>query len=392
MLDYLAILGLGVATGVFTRLVPGIHPNTVIFSSLPFYFKLNIDLILFMAFISGLSVSHTFHDFLPAIFLGAPEAESALSALPGGEMALRGRGLEAFDYTVFGGLYASLGFVLAGSFLLIFLEPLYGFLESFMGYILLFALLFIVFRSGKLMAAVIALLSGILGQLAFSMPVNQKFVLLPIFTGLFAVPSILNSITSRMELPEQSSCRVSKQVCHRGGALGFLSGWVAGTFPGLGAAVSTSFLTPLMDSKKDFLAAMGGVNTSDILMSFLALHLIGKARSGSSVALEAVAETSFPRIVMLLGMSLVAVAASVPLALKTSRFFTSRIRQGFGYALYLVLTVILALNYYLLGLPGLLILFTSASVGYIAMEAGERACCMAVLIVPAVMFYGGIFI
>lgn len=92
MVEIILIIILGVLTGVFTGLTPVIHPNIVIFGSLPFYFSLDIGFVPYMVFISGLSVAHTFHDFLPAIFLGAPETEAALSTVFGTEIASRGKG------------------------------------------------------------------------------------------------------------------------------------------------------------------------------------------------------------------------------------------------------------------------------------------------------------
>lgn len=389
MLEYLVILLLGVAAGVFTGVVPGIHPNTVIFSSLPLYFYSGMDLVAFMSFLSGMSVSHTFHDFLPAIFLGAPEAEAALSALPGAELAMRGRGLEAFDYTVLGGAVSVLMLVFATPFLVLFLENTYSLLEPFMEYVLMFFLFFIVFRSGW-KSGVVAVLAGSLGLLSFSMNVNQGFVLVPVFAGLFAVPSVFYGLKSDFQLPPQLGPDVSTQHSLRGGIAGFLAGFLAGVFPGIGAAVSTSFLTPLLSSRKEFLAGMGGVNTSDILMSFLALYLIGKARSGASVALESIASVTGSRVVFLAGLSLVAVSLSLPLAFRTSRVFASaiqemRIRYVFGAVLFFVV----AASFFLTGWRGLLILLTSSFVGYAALLSGSRACCMAVLLVPAILFYAG---
>jgi len=107
MIEYIVIILLGVLSGVFTGLIPGIHPNTVIFGSMPLYFYLDIEFLSYLSFIAGLSVSHTFHDFfLPAIFLSAPEADAALSSIPGTQMAAEGRGIEAFYYTVGGGVFS----------------------------------------------------------------------------------------------------------------------------------------------------------------------------------------------------------------------------------------------------------------------------------------------
>lgn len=395
MLEYLIFLGLGITIGVFTGLTPGIHPNTVVFSTLPFYFAYNIDLLVYMSIVAGMNVSHTFLDFLPAIFLSAPEAEAALSSLPGAQMAARGQGLEAFDYTVAGGVFSIVTLLVAAPFLLLFLEPLYKTMEGFMGYLLMFFLFFLVLRSENSTAAfTVAALSGVLGVISLSSNVNQQFVLIPVFSGLFALPSVFNGIDTDFDLPEQYlEPEVEFEQSMRGGVVGFMAGMVAGVFPGLGAAVSTSFLSPLISSRKEFLAGMGGVNTSDIIMSFIALYLIGKSRSGASVALKSISEIGVHEVVFLAGLSLVAVSVSSVLAIQVSRHFSSIVnRLDMKKILYSVSLLLLAVTFQLTGFRGILVLLTSGCIGYAALLSGERAACMAVLLVPAILFYsGGIF-
>lgn len=395
MLFYLGLTVLGVFAGVFTGLVPGVHPNTVIFVSLPFYFSAEIEPLSYGSFIAGLSVSHTFHDFLPAIFLSIPEAEAALSTLPGPEMAAHGKGVEAFLYTVTGGSFSIVAFLIAAPVLFYAAEPVYKFLTPFMQYILLFFLLFLVFKSSDLVAAVtVAVFSGTLGMVAFEVPVNQSFVLMPVFTGLFAVPSIAVTMSKELNIPEQEIGRPETLKSLKGGFTGFLAGLIAGIFPGVGAATSTSFLAPLLDSRKEFLAGMGAVNTSDILISFIAIYLLGKARSGASVALISVTEVSKYQIGLLIGLSIMAVSVSMIIAWKISVPYIRFLRKaGLKKVSFLVLLLFVCLNFYMTGWIGLLILITAAFIGCAAVLSNQRSVCMAVLIVPAVSFYSqGLFL
>lgn len=392
MIEYLVIILLGVAAGVFTGLVPGIHPNTVIFGSMPFYFYSNIGFLNYLSFIAGLSVSHTFHDFLPAIFLSAPEADAALSSIPGTEMAAQGRGIEAFYYTVGGGIFSVLTCIALAPMLFLSLKSIYGFFEPFMAYILLFFLVFMIVDANSILsAAPVALLAGALGVLAFEMPVNQQYILLPVFTGLFAVPAVIRTIGDEASLPEQTDPEIEAETAARGGVIGFIAGIIAGVFPGLGAAASTSFLSPLMDdSEKEFLAGMGGVNTTDILMSFLAVFILGKARSGASVALKSLSQIHAPEVFFLMGGSILAVSVSAPLALKVSGSFVAVLEKiRIEPILFLVLGVIFCSTVYLTGFLGLLILFTATCIGYSSILAGERKLCMAVLLVPSIIFFSG---
>jgi putative membrane protein len=395
MLLYLGLTVLGFLTGVFTGLVPGIHPNTVVFMSMPFYFSTEIEPLTYGSFIAGLSISHTFHDFLPAIFLSIPEAEAALSTLPGPEMAADGKGVEAFLYTVTGGAFSVIAFLIAAPMLLIGAEAAYKALTPFMEYILLFFLFFLIFKSDDLISATaITVLSGALGMLAFRVPVNQTFVLMPVFTGLFAIPSIAVTMSQELEIPEQEISYPSTLKAARGGSIGFLAGLMAGLFPGIGSATSTTFLSPMLDSRKEFLAGMGAVNTSDIMISFIAMYLLGKARSGASVALMSVTEVSNYQIGLLIGLSLIAVSLSLLLAWNIAVPYIQMLKKaGIKRASLLVLALVLCFNFYMTGWIGLLVLFTASFIGYAAVLSDQRSVCMSVLIVPAVSFYSqGLFL
>ncbi len=390
MLLYILSTLTGIFAGVFTGLVPGIHPNTVIFTSLPVYLETSISLPLYLSFITGMSISHTFHDFLPAIFLSAPEAEAALSAVAAPELVNRGKGLQAFQNTVYGGIIALLVVGISSLPVFIFLEQAYNFLSGFMEYILLFFLLFMVLESeNSISAAIISFFCGVIGVVSFQAPVNQQFVLVPVFAGLFAVPGVLEILGEDFSLSEQRETENSLAGSFKGGFVGSLAGLMAGIFPGIGSAASTSFLTPLMGrSRKTFLTAMGAVNTSDIIFSLLTLQVIGKARSGVSVAFKALSTPGTSLMILLSVLTVFSILLSAYLSLHISRFYISVLRAvKIRIVLYMVLAVIFFSSIYLTGLLGLLVLLTSFFVGKAAVETGNRRVCMSVLIVPSILFF-----
>lgn len=393
MLELVLATGLGVILGIVTGFIPGIHPNTVVFSSFPLYFSLKISFPIYVCFIAGLSVCHTFHDFLPAIYLNAPSAESAVASLPGAEMAGDGRGPEAFFYTVYGGLTAVFAILILSPLLFLVLEPIYSYASSFMPFVLLFFLLFIILNNGTFSALLIASASGVLGILAFRQPVNQSFILMPVFSGLFAVPAVLEAWRSDQEIGEQEEFEESFSV--RGGIIGFVSGLIAGTVPGVGAGAATSFLSPLIEKKEEILTGLGAVNTSDIFISLIVLFLIGKARSGASVAISTLGSLTPNLLAVTAGSSLIAVGLSVLIVPFTHDIFLKSVRAfRIRNILLAVIGVICLITVYFTGAMGLLTLFTSSAVGLLAWKANCRVCGMAVLIVPALLFYleVGIFI
>lgn len=390
MIELLAIILLGISAGVVTGLIPGIHPNTVVFTSLPIYFAYRPELKLYLVFIVAISVSHTFHDFLPAIFLHAPSATTALSTLPGAEAAAQGKGLQAFYRTAAGGLISVSAVLLLLPILFVVLKPIYGFIEPLMLYVLVFFLLFAILDSDKVfVSAQIAALSGFLGIYSFNMPVNQNFVLVPVFTGLFAVPAMIFVLRNDEELPEQEK-DFETQISVRSGVVGTLAGLLAGIVPGIGPAISTSFLSPLQGDEGNFLTALGGVNSSDMVASLVALYLLNAPRSGASVAVSQITSLSQGRMAVLLGATFLAAAIAFATALKVSTVFVSLInRLDFTRVVAAVLLGIFSITFLFTGVFGLLVLFTASMIGFCARAAGERTVLMAVLILPSIMFFSG---
>jgi putative membrane protein len=393
MLETLFLLP-GILVGVLTGLIPGLHPNTVVFTSLPFYLSFDIGFWIYSSFIIGLSVSHTFNDFIPAIFLGAPEAEAALSSPPGAEMALEGKGLEAFKYTAYGGIVSIAALLFVLPLVWVAANRFYPIFESFLPFVLGFFLLFIVFHSPNVKhSATIAALSGVLGILVFEAPIRSHNSLIPVFTGLFAAPALLKAYREDLDLPEQEEADVDRYDAGKGGITGLVAGLMAGIVPGIGAATATSFLAPMLDSsRRRFLASMGAVNTSDIVVSFLALYLIGSPRSGASVAVQAIKQVGVNETFLLMALAVVATLVSFPLAILTARRavkFLSNV--NFDMVSVVVFAVIVSIVLFLTSFTGFLVFLTSACIGILAQRWDQRRACMSVLIVPVLItFLGGL--
>ncbi len=160
LLSYLLFLILftfiGIGLGIITGLVPGIHVNTIsaliiafqpVFVTFalallsPFPFSLSDALLLICALIFAMLITHTFLDFIPSVFLGVPEEDTALTILPAHRMMLRGRGYEAIRYSAFGSMASvliALLFILPAR--LIMASPLNGYekLRPFIPFLLIF--------------------------------------------------------------------------------------------------------------------------------------------------------------------------------------------------------------------------------------------------------------
>jgi putative membrane protein len=72
-----------------------------------------------------MSITHTFVDFIPSIFLGAPDEDSVLSVLPGHQFLLKGHGHQALVLTLKGGLIAMILILLFTPIFINFLPEFY---------------------------------------------------------------------------------------------------------------------------------------------------------------------------------------------------------------------------------------------------------------------------
>jgi putative membrane protein len=166
----------GVCAGIITGLIPGIHINliSILLVSLSAYFLGFTDPIVLGVFIIAMAVTHTFLDAIPSIFLGAPDADMALSVLPGHQLLLEGRGYEAVKLTVVGSFLSLLVVISIMPLLIPFVPLIYSFSEPYIGYILIFVVFFMILKErnldNKFWSFYLFFLSGILGLLVLNMP------------------------------------------------------------------------------------------------------------------------------------------------------------------------------------------------------------------------------
>ena len=169
---------LGCAVGVVTGLIPGIHVNTmaslilVLYPGLSGlmmqYLEQDYVAIALCCLIMSASVVHSFMDFIPSVFLGAPDAEDAISMLPGHRLLLKGQGMVAVRSAAIGSLIGcSAAVILAIPMQYLMLAGLANNLDNFTKIVLLAVsalILYNEFKRGNIVMGSIAfLLAGALG-------------------------------------------------------------------------------------------------------------------------------------------------------------------------------------------------------------------------------------
>jgi SAM-dependent methyltransferase len=138
-------------------------------------------------------------------------------------------------------------------------------------------------------AVSVMVISGLLGLAALNSHLsNTQYILFPLFAGMFGISVILDSLFQGTGAPPQGrSLPVRFPDSVRGGFLGFLAGMLAGFLPGMGSSQSALLVKEFgRMEREDFLVALGGVTTTDLFFSLVALYVIDTA-SLNNLPLEA---------------------------------------------------------------------------------------------------------
>jgi putative membrane protein len=416
-LALLACIAIGTLLGVISGLTPGLHLNNfaaMLLAISPQLLSWGLSPFQVASVILSASVSQTFFDAIPAVFLGAPDSETALSALPGQRMMQEGRAVEAVRLSALG----SAGSVLVA---LLLVYPLswavfacYDYLTKYVG-VLLLGIAWLMIRSElgpqiegqgslvhwkyKTIALLLFLTSGLLGLFAFghedllSSPLGlEAQVLLPLLSGIFGASSLIISLSGDSEVAEQreSDISLSPGALARAIVSGSLGGSAVAWIPGVSASVAA--LTVRLGAPagpEEFLVNIGGANTANALFSLVALYVIGRARSGAAAAIQELMDIDGSSLAAMIIIVVIVAAFSFLATLWAARL-AARAVSNVNYRLLclMVLLFLTAMSYAFTGIFGLFIFFLSTVVGLVAPVAGiRRTHAMGVLMLPLILRY-----
>lgn len=399
MLTMLAFIALGICIGIFAGLCPGMHINTTIPLLLSFSVFIE-DPLCIAALIISVSVTEMFVDQVPAIFLGSPDADTALCVLPGHRLLFEGRGYEAIKLTVVGGLGALFTSLAVVSFASAWFEVIYDFTRPYIHFVIIGIVLFMIVseRAPKKIgaAAIVIAVTGILGVLSLnSSIVVQQNVLFPVLTGLFGLSGMIVSFSERSSIPEQGSengLKIGRKELVKSVALASVAGIVVGFLPAVGvseAAVMTQYIGG-SSSARGFLVTTAGINVANDAFSLVSLYLLGNPRSGASVAIQRVlGEPTFMETVLLVCVIIFVAGIAAVITLFLGRKIPKMLaRLNYKMLTVVVMIFIISLVAVMTGPFGLVILFASTSIGLLcAYLEVRRSHCMGVLLIPTILFF-----
>ena len=408
----LAMTLAGCLMGTFSGIVPGIHVNTLASMMLASYPVLEGALPLDAAdtavavscCVMSASVVHSFVDFVPSVFIGAPDEEDAVSVLPGHRLLKEGRGMEAVRAAAIGSLIGCSASILMAVPLQWALASGAGeFLDRLTPVVLLAACFAVLYgewtRGSGIWGLAAFLISGALGYCCMTLPIPQDGILgggsvmMPLLTGLFGIPVMLEA-SKGSGTPAQND-RVKDPVGLmpglRGVAMGTLAGWFPGITSSVGAAMSAAVLPE--NRPERFISTVASIGTVTSVLALVTLSASGNGRSGTALvmkdvlgdSLEGVASDAF--LILLLSTA-VASALGYHITIACGKVFCRissgidprRLSRG-------VLILLVALTVALTGPWGLVVLLCSTVVGSIPSSCGTgRLVLCGCLILPVLIF------
>jgi len=296
---------IGILAGSITGLIPGVHINliSVIVVTVSPFLLVYTSVLSLVVFIISMSITHTFLDFIPSIFLGVPDGDTALSILPGHKMVLEGYAYEAVKLTVIGSLLSIISSLIFFPLLIFIVPSIYNSIKVYIGWILIVCVLFLIFRekgkNNKFWALFIFFLSGIFGYLVLNLEVLKE-PLLPMLSGLFGLSMIINSLMEKTVIPKQrltDQIEIPNKTIMKSIGAGTLAGSLTGFFPGLGGAqasvIGSLFVGGInVIGTYGYLILQGGINTVNFLISLVSLYTLNKARNGAIIGVQNLMEIS----------------------------------------------------------------------------------------------------
>ncbi len=180
----------------------------------------------------------------------------------------------------------------------------------------------------------------------------------------------------------------------RGSLTGWLAGLLAGLLPGIGSSQAGIIAAQALKAKtREFLIALGGINTSNIFFTFIVFYVIGKTRSGAVWMISQVIDHfTFNDVCLLIIVGILTSLISALFTIKVSRLLLNRMKN-LNYSKMMTFTFLMLITLVILfsGFLGLLISITGMFLGLLTISLGiKRTHLMGFLLFPTIMYFSGL--
>jgi putative membrane protein len=394
MLELILLILLGVLAGTITGLTPGIHTNLVaafILTLTPFL--TDFPILNVVVFLVAMAMTHTFTDFIPSIYLGAPDEDTSVAVLPGHQFLLQGKAHQAVQYTTLGSAIAVVLLLVIIPISFLFLAKIYPFVSRMMAWILIWVSFFLIYqeKDKKLISLIFFILAGFLGISAMNMNISQP--LLPLLSGLFGSSTLIYSISTQTKIPEQikEKFKLKKEDIIKPSIITSLVSPICSFLPGLGssqaAIIGLSFSKETTDEQ--FLVLTGSINTLVMAFSFYTLYLISKTRSGIASAISQLTTLTSTDLTWISIAIIISSFLASFITLKISRLISKNSeRINYLKTSKVILLFLSSVTIAITGFVGFFIFITSTFLGLTCIHYNvKRSFLMGCLVVPCILFY-----
>ncbi len=396
MIIYILTFILGIFVGTLAGLAPGIHTNLVaviLLSSLA-YFEAWPPLAL-VIFIVSMSITQSFVDFIPSVFLGAPDEDSFLSVLPGHQMLKAGKAHDAIVLTLYGSLAAIAVILILTPLFIYFLPFIYEVTRVIVPFALIFISIYLVLREKNPVLAIMTFsLAGFLGYASLNAAIKDP--LFPLLTGLFGSSSIIISLKDKTTIPEQNivklkEIKLPKKEFFKAMIGSTLTSPLCSFLPGIGSGHAATISSEILDqSKEGFFVLVGAINTIGMGLSFVTVYAIERARTGSAVAIQSILqEMAFHDLLIILIAIVLSGIISFTLSIYLSKYFSKFISKINYKLLSIVILIVLTIMViFFSNFLGIILYLTSTALGMFTILSGARRInLMSCLLIPTTLFY-----
>ncbi|WP_440769243.1 tripartite tricarboxylate transporter permease [Natronorubrum sp. DTA28] len=390
------ILG-GAALGSVSGLIPGLHANNFALLLAGFAPSIPGEPLFVGCAMLAAGVVHTFLNAVPAMALGVPDAEMAVTALPGHRMVLEGRGYEAIRLSALGSILAVLLAVPLALPITWGVTAAYPTIRDNLGLLLAMVVVALVAseytwraRVGGFVSFLLAAALGVLTlDLSPDAPLEAGGMLAPLFAGLFGAPVLIDAIRGGGVPPQYDEpIAMPRWLVGATALAGALAGAVVGYIPGISAAiaaVAVLVLVPGQSGDRGYIVATSGVDTANTIFALFALVAIGQPRTGVMVAFENVnAPLELP--ILLAGVVLAGLFGFVLVIVVGDAYLEIVGTMAYWKISVAVLGLLCVLSYLFTGLVGIFVFVVAAAVGMVPIRfRARRVHLMGVLIGPLLL-------
>ncbi|WP_049925088.1 tripartite tricarboxylate transporter permease [Halopiger goleimassiliensis] len=387
----------GALLGCCSGLVPGLHANNFALLLAGFATAVPGPPLFVGCAMLAAGVVHTFLNAVPAMALGVPDAEMAVTALPGHRMVLAGRGHEAIRLSAIGSLLAVVAAVPLAIPVTWSVTTVYPTVRANLPLLLAAVAVALIASEPTWRARLVATfsfsLATCLGVLTLDLspnaPLEAGGTLAPLFAGLFGAPVLIDAVFGG-GVPSQrgDSIRLSRRLVAVTALAGALAGAIVGYIPGISAAiaaVAVLVLVPGDAGDRGYIVATSGVDTANTIFALFALVAIDQPRTGVMVAVE---EVGVPLEVPVLvaGVVLAGVIGFVLVVAVGDAYLAFVGDVPYWRISAAVLGLLVVLSYLFTGVVGIVVFLVAAVVGLVPVRLrARRVHLMGVLIGPLIL-------